>query len=71
MAWGAAEPPIRRRSSRGGFLPRASISFSMPSHTVGTPSVRLTPSASNSSYRLGPSSLRPGSTSFAPTIVAA
>jgi hypothetical protein len=70
MASGAAEPPTNNRSSLEGFLPRASISFNMPSHTVGTPRVSVTPSASKRSHRLGPSSAAPGKTNFAPTMLA-
>ena len=41
---------------------------SSASHTVGTPADTVTFSASNSSYRLLPSSPAPGNTSLAPTM---
>ena len=72
MAWGAAEPPTRRRSSRGGFLPRASISFSMPSHTVGHAERQADALGLEQLAQARPvQRLQPGKTSFAPTIVAA
>src|SRR6185436_14459545 len=40
-----------------------------PNHSVGTPAAMVTPSASDSSYRLAPSSPGPGIARRQPTIV--
>src|SRR3954468_7641911 len=71
MAGGQADPPMMVRRIVWNFRLFASTCASRPCHTVGTPADTVTPSASNSSYRLLPSRNGPGNTSLAPTMHAA
>ena len=50
------------------FLPVCLRCCRAPSHTVGTPALKVTFSVSNSSQMLAPSSAAPGNTSLAPII---
>src|SRR3546814_18632972 len=68
MMAGTADPPMITRLREVNSLAWPSIQSKRPSHTVGTPAVDETPSASNNAYRLAPSSRAPGSTSLAPTM---
>jgi hypothetical protein len=68
MIGGEAEPPIATRFRLVKRWPWASIQSSRPSQTVGTPTVQVTPSASNRACRLAPSRFGPGMTSLAPAI---
>src|SRR5437667_12213685 len=71
MAGGHADPPMTTRFNVESFLSCACKYCSNPSHTVGTPLLKVTPSFSNSSHKLAPSSWPPGSTSLVPTKQAA
>src|SRR3546814_12266586 len=66
MMAGTADPPMITRLREVNSLAWPSIQSKRPSHTVGTPAVDETPSASNNAYRLAPSRRAPGSTSLAP-----
>src|SRR6267154_3253321 len=66
LAGGQAEPPTTTDFSVLHLRLFCFIWASSASHTVGTPALAVTFSASNSSYRLFPSRPAPGKTSFAP-----
>src|SRR6516225_3651644 len=66
MAGGKADPPTIVRSKVENLTPASLTKRNSPSHTVGTPAVKVTHSASISSYRDLPSRSLPGSTSLAP-----
>src|SRR5574343_754298 len=70
-ARGMAEPPTQVRFMDEKRRPLASTCWIGPIQMVGTPALMVTCSASISSYKLAPSSLGPGSTSFAPATMAA
>ena len=71
IAGGQAEPPITVRLKVLNFSSFCFTWLIRPSHTVGTPALKVTFSASNSSYSDLPSRCGPGNTSLAPTIGAA
>src|SRR5437868_288948 len=70
IAGGQAEPPMIVRFMVLNFRSLFCTCVSRPCQTVGTPAETVTPSASNSSYRLLPSRPGPGNTSLAPTMQA-